>query len=226
MRQVSRARLRPEYPLYVPKLRLAYVAAPKNACTTLKMTLYRLRFEEDFYIVNLAGYDLYHVHHVFPTRHFNSGALEGIKVEDRFCVIRDPIDRFVSFYCNRILHHDDLVKAKSQVLAKRLSLKPDINELIAHLEAYMEISRQVRHHVLPQSVFLGTDPSFYGLVADVTELGKVRHLLSERAGQDTGPFPRYQEFGNDRKDEMRAQLTQASRQKLEQFYAEDYRVWR
>ena len=226
MRQATRLRLRREYPVRVPDLGIAYVAAPKNACTTLKMTLYRLRFGEEFDIVNVRGRDVFHVHHVFPSQEFDARGLEGTKVEDRFCVIRDPIDWFVSFYCNRILYHDDLAKSGPLLTTQGLKTQPDINELVTDLDKYMKAARLVRHHVLPQSYFLGTDPSLYGLVADVSELDQVRAFLSDRFGEDTGAFPRYQEGGNDRKDEVHAALSPESRAALEEFYADDLRIWR
>ncbi|MEM9233551.1 MAG: sulfotransferase family 2 domain-containing protein [Pseudomonadota bacterium] len=226
MRQATRVRLRREYPVLLPELKVAYVAAPKNACTTLKMSLYRLRFGEEFNIINLRGRDVFHVHHVFPSHAFDPSGLDGIPVEGRFCVVRDPIDRFVSFYCNRILYHDDLAKSGPLLTAQGLKTRPDVNELVADLDKYMKAARLVRHHVLPQSYFLGDDASRYGLVADVRELDRVRTFLSDRVGRDVGPFPRYQEGGNDRKDEVRTALSTTSRATLEAFYAEDYRVWR
>lgn len=219
-------RLRGEYPVRVPQLGIAYVAAPKNACTTLKMTLYRLRFGEEFQIVTVAGRDVFHVHHVFPSQEFESVGLDGTRREDRFCVVRDPIDRFVSFYCNRILYHDDLAKSGPLLTAQGLKTQPEINEMVADLDKYMAAARLVRHHVLPQTYFLGDTPSVYGLVADVKELDKVRTFLSERYGEDTGPFPRYQEGGNDQKPAVHEALTPASRAALEKFYADDYRIWR
>ena len=123
-----------------------------------------------------------------------------------FCVIRDPIDRFVSGYRNRIAHWRDL---GDEV--------PGINEFALELEKHCGSDGHIRHHFMPMVEFTGRDPSFYDRVFLLEEIGSipdyVRVPLSIVRAQEGGPTM------------SRANVSPEALAHLEGFYSEDYRVW-
>jgi hypothetical protein len=123
-----------------------------------------------------------------------------------FCVIRDPIDRFVSGYRNRIAHWRDL---GDEV--------PGINEFALELEKHCRSDGHIRHHFMPMVEFTGRDPSFYDRVFLLEEIGSipdyVRVPLSIVRAQEGGPTM------------SRANVSPEALAHLEDFYSEDYRVW-
>ena len=123
-----------------------------------------------------------------------------------FCIIRDPIDRFVSGYRNRIAYWRDLGEQM-----------PDINDFALHLEDHCKADNHIRHHFMPMVEFTGRDPSFYDRVFLLEEIG----LIPDYVGVPL-TISRAQEGGPKM---TRADLSEEALAHLETFYAEDYRVW-
>lgn len=122
-----------------------------------------------------------------------------------FCVIRDPIDRFVSGYRNRIAHWRDLGEV------------PDINVFALRLAEHCTGDNHIRHHFMPMVEFTGRDPSFYERVFLLDEIGLVPGYvgvpLTISRAQEGGPKM------------ARSDLSPEALAHLKDFYAEDYRVW-
>jgi hypothetical protein len=123
-----------------------------------------------------------------------------------FCVIRDPIDRFVSGYRNRIVFHRDLGEEA-----------PGMNEFALELARYCKSSSHIRHHFMPMVEFTGRDPSFFDRVFLLEEMELIPDYvgvpLSIHRAQEAGPKI------------TRADLSADARKQLCRIYAEDYRVW-
>ena len=152
--------------IYLKEINLAYVAVPKNACTTLKSFLYKLQNKREFHKFQ-AGHKTFNIHNVMPTptheRWSSMNHTHGIDKTNTFifAIARDPLTRFLSCYKNRVLMHDDIglnIQARKKCNSKELPVKPDINTFVENLSFYQEICDSINHHTMPQVEFLTTIP--------------------------------------------------------------------
>lgn len=81
----------------------------------------------------------------------------------RFAIIRDPVDRLLSAFSNRVLGR--VVGVEDSSLSRSLALGADseifLARFIDELEAYRGKSREITHHTDPLVHFLGDDPDFF-----------------------------------------------------------------
>ncbi len=121
-----------------------YFPVPKVGCTSLKLAIMehnqpqkyaQLRSEEGVH--GSSGYRS-------PPAQWEWRTYVRPSRMQAFCVIRDPIDRFISGYRNRIVFHRDLGKEA-----------PDMNEFALELARYCRSSSHIRHHFMPMVEFTG-----------------------------------------------------------------------
>ena len=216
---------------------LAYFSVPKNACTSIKAGI--LAHNDPGMMAKLAafrdlpleqrppagvlpnGKPVRHVHDLYPTVPFKPRLVLSLYRYRWFCVIRDPIRRFLSGYTNRIEHNDDLKHTDPAVLkAAGLSRTPDLEEFIARLEQYCAINLSIRHHFQPTIDFLGTRPQRYDRVFGMQELDEISRYCAA-AGAHIA-LPHLQTGGAKLKTDV---LTAPMQTRLKAFYAADYRHW-
>jgi len=135
----------------------------------------------------------------------------------RFAIVRDPVQRLVSAYANRVLDFRDLDRVTTELQKAGLSTTPELNEFVQHLETYRRISGMLRHHTHPQSRFLYPDLSIYSRLYTLSEMPELEAWFQERVPGFI--MPREKTTGT--KIPI-SELSAASRQKLERFYARDY----
>jgi hypothetical protein len=205
----------------VEQYKLAYFPAPKNACTSLKTLMYFLQTGEKF--VKHVGTDgkLIFIHDMIKSPKFVLH--DPASTEDcfRFAVVRDPIERFCSFYANRVVDFKELSeKVVHGPLARELGLKadPDINEFVDKLAAYRYFNEGISHHTDPQTYYLGPDPSYFHKLYDIKQLGQLLEDLRSKTGQDV-ELPRFQVSAS---HAPASDLTRHSLRALRQFYSGDY----
>jgi len=101
---------------------------------------------------------------VFPFTDYN----DALMASSFFTIIRNPVDRFVSAYMNRILF---------------LKKNPEITfeDFIKNYETIITDSRfsDILHHTRPLSFFCGTDPSVFTHIFNVTQMGDLKILLEK-----------------------------------------------
>lgn len=127
----------------------------------------------------------------------------------KFCVVRDPIERFVSAYCDRVLRYG----------RKELESFPTISSLVQSLHS-LEDFASLKHHVRPLVDFYGVEPQRYEQVFRFCEIAKLKNFLEERMNQKL-PDLRLQSCEKIEKPT----LTDEDRAILQGFYAEDYKVF-
>ena len=127
---------------------------------------------------------------------------EKIDVDEKCCIIRDPIKRFVSAYKNRILYHKD---AAFQNL--------DIDEIIEKLENSLFDNR----HFLPQSYWLGDDLKYFTIVSNISNMETFINGVNNFF-QNKIEFPRIQTGGVGENID----LTNSQKTKLKKIYSSDY----
>ena len=131
----------------------------------------------------------------------------------RFCILRNPVERFVSmvvYQYRRVLHKKDTpINSES---------------LQAYCEQQLKILEDGRprweNHQLHQWVFVGRDPSYYTHIFRMDEQARLEHFLSDWVGAPV-QLPHH----NKSQSAEDLQLTPAQKQRVEAYYAADYKIW-
>lgn len=168
--------------IIIPRLKLGYQNIPKVATTSMVHWLYDCcegGGERPRDLVGVADW---------KRRYFLSGRFGPFSIENRqecstqyedhyrFAIVRDPIQRFLSMYRNRIVYHRELSEQSGSAQALReagLPFDPDINGMIARLEGYFACSSSIAHHAQPMLPVLGPDLTAYTRIADISEIDSV-----------------------------------------------------
>ena len=198
------------------KHRLIYWPIPKNACTSFKWAFYKLEHGHTNFPKHGDG-----IHAQF--RAYPNGGKWPFFTAWRcfsFIVVRDPIERFVSAYRNRVLHHRALSQTSLDPNLQQACID-DINFFIENFEAVSESSREVLHHFRPQTDFVA---NVVGRVDRVVEISNVPNLVAEiQARCPEFEVPRKQ-VSEGLFKEHKFELTDKSLEKLNMLYRQDYEM--
>ncbi len=164
----------------VEAYKLAYMALPKAACSSVKEALARI--DPDVELPPEDKIDVHTWHDLYPTRRFRPHRWEKMQGHWRFCVVRDPAKRLMSVYTNRVLQFED-TKNSIKLRDGRdwlpdLPREPDPDTFFLNLEAYSQASSSIKHHALGAWLFLGRDFDAYEKVYRTEELGQLAYDLS------------------------------------------------
>jgi len=195
--------------------KLAYFPIPKSACTSVSQMLYQVINETSF--IDDSGDDtLLNIHEYFDAG-FSELLLDKYTDYFKFTVVRDPIERFVSGYRNRIIYHGDL----DDVLASmELSNRPNINEFAMDLEGHISRCLLVEHHFQPIHFRLGNDLNILDKVFPIEEINKVPIVISKATGRNI-VLPHTQTGGP---KYTIHDLSRDTLEKLIEFYQNDYEL--
>lgn len=141
----------------------------------------------------------------------------------RFTVIREPVERGMSGYGNRVIHNCDVERSlfsRAFLALFGLGPKPDPDTFFLNLGKYMAVNDRIRRHLLPQSRYLGDDLSRFDAIYRINELDRLAADLSERLGRPV-VFGRHQAGGPKIKFE---ELSRAAAEALTQHFASDYKL--
>ena len=127
---------------------------------------------------------------------------EKIDVDEKCCIIRDPIKRFISAYKNRVLFHKDFGFRNL-----------NINEIIEKLENNSYDNR----HFFPQGYWLGSDLRYFTIVSNISNMETFINGVNNFF-QNKVEFPRIQTGGADEN----ITLTDSQIIKLKKIYSSDY----
>lgn len=178
--------------LILPDISLAYVSIPKVACTSIKYTFYNI----------LMGADYTHDKKIDPEKdihwYFNGKSQEVGEFKDRVLVIRDPIDRFLSAYSNRVTHHWELSRGflsqrYPRKMYKDIIFNPGLGQFIEFFDSYNKFS-SIEWHTRPISKFVNNDISLFNHIFSISSLSDFENLLSIRIGRPVS-FSRHQSGG-------------------------------
>ncbi|MEJ8567756.1 sulfotransferase family 2 domain-containing protein [Elongatibacter sediminis] len=197
--------------------RLGYRDLPKVASTSIKAAIYQLEEGEAFCHKKLGM----HVHTYM--RRNKRGEISAC--EKTFVVVRDPIERVLSAYKNRVLFHQELSEAfVRENFAHHYwdipYFTPGLGQFIEHFDDYLLI-RPIFHHCRPMvDFFEGRNLEDYTHVYKMEELGRLAKDLSSLTGEAV-EFERRQTGG--KKYSVR-DLTKSQLEKLVDYYAKDYEL--
>ena len=127
---------------------------------------------------------------------------QKVDVDEKCCIVRDPLKRFISAYKNRVLFHKD-------VGFQNLN----INEIIEKMENNSFDNR----HFLPQTYWLGNNLKYFTIVSNISNIEIFINGVNNFF-QNKVEFPRIQTGGNVENIELNNnQIT-----KLKKIYSSDY----
>lgn len=166
----------------LPQYRLIYIPIPKIGCTTIKQALHRMEFGTLF-DSDAPGNEPYEDIHDFYKK--RPGAFTGVKgLHSRqktlcFTVIRDPVERLVSCYRNRVVDLKDLESDREALESAGLPAEPDLNTFVLNLNRYRSVSSKIRHHTRPQFRFFAGDLSVADYIFKMEEMDRVEMFLQK-----------------------------------------------
>jgi hypothetical protein len=209
--------------------KIAYAPIPKNACTSLKIFFHGLVKGVPFN----GPFDEVHSKFTYAAVDFEKFSAD--RDHFKFCVVRDPLERFVSAFNNRVIHYRELsrdwVLAHSQNATavieifetKKLKFNPTLSEFTDRLEDYIAISNSIRHHFIPQQNFFHARPEAFDRVYTIEMLPDLAKDIAARTGKKV-EFPRVQETAELKNPARLSDLSSRQIRKLIMFYVDDYKI--
>ena len=185
--------------------RTVYYPAPKSASSTLRGVFFEIENGYRFkpFLINGQEMNLFWL--------YGHGELfQPVAVPDGyevFTVVRDPVERFVSFFKWGIADNHC-----------RLDRPVGINDFVANLGSYLDSSPMIHFHASPQFRFIGKDLSLYHRIFPMEELTSLGHYLSERSQKQVTVGKANPSSRRSTSDD----LTPQSRAKLIDIYSDDY----
>jgi hypothetical protein len=150
---------------------------------------------------------LVHLHR--QSRHdWRGGTPPKVEAEVRLCVVRDPVERFVSGYANRVVFH--------RQAGRELSLA----EFIAAFDEVCRENYWLGVHFLPQVAFYGRDPALFTHIFRLADLRSTKMLLEEASGRQLPDLHLQRSPGN-----LKPTLTPKQEDWVRACYADDYNVY-
>jgi Sulfotransferase family len=209
----------------IEKLGICYFPVPKVANTSIKHMLFEIENGKPFRSpVIIDGVRKSHIHRVYETVPFEKGNLASFNDMLRIAVIRDPLERLVSCWRNRVQHYGELSSGK--VSLNRLEElgvppDPDLNTFALNIGKYRKAKGSIHTHAAPIVDFLGHDANYFHMIFSINNLPLVEdffHILTGekrklRRSQTGGPKASI------------AELSETAIQHLKQVYAADYEVF-
>lgn len=106
--------------------------------------------------------------------------------KDYFCfsLVRDPIERLLSFFYGNIVARDQLANHHGGVSEfYGLPTKPDLPFFLQNLARYRQVFITARNHTEPVVSYLGADPSLFSWIGGLKDLPGLMEKLEARSGR-------------------------------------------
>lgn len=197
--------------------RLAYMAVPKAACTSIKAALAVLDPDQPKSHADDLGE--FEVHGIYPTMRFRPHRWAMYEDHFRFTVVRDPLKRLLAVYTNRVETLGILENCRNIRRGMvHLPKQPDPDYFFQNLPAYILASSDIKHHSLPTWLFTGRDFSLYDRVYRTSDLADLADTLSKRVGMPVD-IPHFN--SSDRRLQLH-DLAPKTQRALEMFLTDQY----
>ncbi len=192
-------------PIINKATRTVYYPAPKCASVTLRELYFEIENGYPFrrFTINGEAMDLFWLYghgELFAPIDVPPG-------HDVIAVVRDPVDRFLSFYRWGVI--DNHCNFESPI---------EINDFVANFATLLNRTAKIRFHLSAQLMFIGTDLSRYDRIFRIEELADLERYLSERSQTEV----RIRRLNTSTRQSIASELTPASRARLVEIYREDY----
>ncbi|MBM7070207.1 sulfotransferase family 2 domain-containing protein [Actibacterium sp. 188UL27-1] len=205
-------------PIPVAATRLLYFPVPKAACTSIKRAI----LIHNAQAAGAPSAAQARVHEVAPTTRFHPLYPVRHLHKRWFCVIRDPVQRVLSAYANRVVFHGELADLPQGTLdTAGLPRAPDLETFIRRLPDYARLHAGIDHHTRALTHFLGDRPRRYHRIFTLPDLETLPAYLKGHGAPDLT-------LGHEQTGGPRIgpdDLPPALLADLRRHYAEDYRIW-
>ncbi len=192
--------------------KLVYYPVAKNANSSVKLFLIKhLNLEDQFYFEEdtiplhkqnqNSSNDInnkYNLVNFIPSY----TKFKKIEADDKACIFREPLNRFISSYRNRILFHKD---------------EEFHNHSIDQILEKLENNIFENKHFLPQTYWLGEDLNYFTIKADIKNLKPFVAGINNFFDKNI-EFPQIQTGGK----EFKIKLKLDQKNKIKKIYSSDY----
>lgn len=192
-------------------MKLAFYSVPKVGKTTMKRRMEIVSEPDGHY-------------HNYGDRRFSPLLRWRGRDCIRFTIIRDPIERLISAYADRVADRDDIRRSSiSTFLCKLLGLNPSpgLEEFALNLKKYYLVNDRIYRHVLPQVRYIGTDPHFYDRIFALRDMDKVAEYLADKSGKEIEIKKRNASVSRFSVDDLSPEAIAS----LREFYKKDYQIY-
>jgi len=169
-----------------------YCPTPKCGCSSIKVMIRKG-------VEGIIDYEN-KIHSRFPTRPFME-----VEADIKFCIMRDPVDRFLSAYLNRIVYYQAIPFV-------------DFDDFVDNFSKYSKVNADVHHHFRPQVDFIGHSPSYYNRIFLFNEMPCVCEFLSEIMGKPIKLEHKQVTRGGEKPIPTESQIDS-----IKSFYEDDYK---
>ena len=213
----------------LPQQNIAYISAPKCACTSLKELFFCLENNCKFNkardhkgaLCLIINNKRHYIHDFYPSIAFSKQPHELMETMHRICIVRDPVDRIISCYNNRVLRY----KALSENVLSHASISapanPDLNQFIQNLSQYQAIG-DIKHHTLPLTHFLGNNSDYYHEIFNLQTLNQAERSIKRRFQQRKAALPHLQRTLQNKNESCREKPSKKSVEIIKDLYKQDY----
>ena len=199
----------------IKQRRLVFYPVAKNANSSAKLFFLRhLKLEKNYHFV----YDEKPAYTLVNDKDFKSfdpkydivnfmpsyTPFSKVDAEEKCCIVREPLQRFISAYKNRVLYHRD--KAFNNF---------SIDEVIEKLE----IGDFQNRHFLPQTYWLGFNLNYFTITASVNNLKTFIDNVNNFF-ENFVEFPKIQTGGKN----LKITLNDDQIKKIKKIYQSDYEL--
>ena len=200
-------------PICFDSQKVCFFPIPKTASTSIKSMLFPNQDDPELLHKETRAVD-------FLT--LTNRDHEKFSTWQKLAVIRDPIERVISCYRQKILNTGNLRKAfieKGNV--HTLSEAPDFNEYINRFDLYNSTSGMIRHHVRPTIFFLGKNPNYFTRIYKISEI----NLLEKHLQQTLNTQFNIKKKNNTSTNSDKIYFKREAFNKLKNIFKEDYEIY-
>ena len=129
--------------------------------------------------------------------------------EVRFCIVRDPVERFISSYFNRVIGTNGA------------NLDISFDEFVIDFDYYFWKYRDIEVHFKQQVYNYGYNPKLYTNIYNLKQMPDIKRMLENYAG----PLPDLHLNKTDNKLKQQLVLTDTIKNLIKKRYAIDYEVY-
>lgn len=165
----------------IPSVGLQIYTSPKVFSTSLKYLAFWLENKREF-TPFVANGRTHHVHRFYPTGPYRRPDRD--RYEHVVAFVRNPLDRLVSAYRNRVLvRREQSGNDWRRAVLRGLPAEPSFSEFVSRLDKYREQISEISHHTTPQVDFLGPDLHVYDKVFAAETLADFETFVTDLAGE-------------------------------------------
>lgn len=197
--------------------KLLFAPIPKCASSSVK----------SFILKHTKNLDTINPHKFYENPFFNTRDIDHNQYNYyyKFTIIRDPIERFLSYYNKNIMQENSLVNNASANNRYMFGLdtKPEINFLVENFHRYAFVFNDFRHHTLPQSAYLNELLDYLDDVFTLDDLNILNKKLSKKLGVVSQQMPQLMK-SNKTIENLYPYISHKTLEKLFRLYEKDYNL--